>query len=50
MNLIIDRLVFAFFVISLIGLTWFTLSVVDNHEKWENVVGHHMSSVIQENA
>lgn len=35
MNLIIDRLVFAFFVISLIGLTWFTLSVVDNHEKWE---------------
>lgn len=33
---IIDRFVFGIFVTSLVGLSWFTLSIVDNHEKWEN--------------
>ena len=33
---IIDRFVFGIFIASLVWLSWFTLSVVDNHEKWEN--------------
>ena len=33
---IIGRFVFGIFIIFLIGLSWFTLSVVDNHEKLEN--------------
>lgn len=31
----IDRLVFGLIIALLAGLTWFTLSNVDNHEKWE---------------
>ena len=31
----VDRFVFFVFITLLGGLTWFTLSFVDNHEKWE---------------
>lgn len=32
---IVDRSVFGVILVFLAGLTWFTLSNVDNHEKWE---------------
>lgn len=31
-----DRIIFLTVIIFLMGLSWFTVSVVDNHEKWQN--------------
>ena len=31
----LDRIIFFAFIAFLIGLTWLTLSFVDNHEKWD---------------
>lgn len=34
-----DRLVFVIVLIFIAGLTWFTLTFVDNHDKWEKCSG-----------
>lgn len=34
-----DRLVFVVVLLFVAGLTWFTLTFVDNHDKWEKCSG-----------
>lgn len=34
-----DRLVFVIVLFFIAGLTWFTLTFVDNHDKWEKCSG-----------